>query len=49
MLASCLDVNHDRPSFAVASLRRWWEEMGKSRYPQGKIAKKRQLSVNYCE
>ena len=25
--------DHDTPVFAVASLRRWWEEMGKSRHP----------------
>ena len=25
--------DHDTPAFAAASLRRWWEEMGKSRYP----------------
>ena len=28
--------DHDTPSFAVASLRRWWEEMGKSRYPEAR-------------
>ena len=26
--------DHDTPAFAVASLRRWWAEMGKSRYPE---------------
>jgi hypothetical protein len=26
--------DHDTPAFAVASLRRWWNAMGKSRYPQ---------------
>ena len=25
--------DHDTPSFAVASIRRWWNVMGKSRYP----------------
>ena len=28
--------DHDTPSFAMASLRRWWEEMGKSRYPEAR-------------
>ena len=28
--------DHDTPSFAVASLRWWWEEMGKSRYPEAR-------------
>ena len=28
--------DHDTPSFAVASLRRWWEEMGTSRYPNAR-------------
>ena len=28
--------DHDTPAFAVASLRRWWEEMGKSRYPEAR-------------
>ena len=28
--------DHDTPSFAVASLRRWWAEMGKSRYPEAR-------------
>ena len=26
--------DHDTPAFAVASLRRWWNEMGKHRYPE---------------
>jgi len=26
--------DHDTPAFAVASIRRWWNAMGKSRYPQ---------------
>ena len=26
--------DHDTPAFAVASLRRWWEEMGRRRYPE---------------
>ena len=25
--------DHDTPAFAVASLRQWWEEMGRHRYP----------------
>ncbi|MCY3752159.1 MAG: ISAzo13 family transposase [Gammaproteobacteria bacterium] len=25
--------DHDTPAFAVASLRRWWDEMGRDRYP----------------
>ncbi len=25
--------DHDTPAFAVASLRRWWEELGKQRHP----------------
>ena len=28
--------DHDTPSFAVASLRRWWEEMGDSRYREAR-------------
>ena len=28
--------DHDTPAFAAASLRRWWEEMGKSRYPEAR-------------
>ena len=28
--------DHDTPTFAVASLRRWWEEMGKGRYPEAR-------------
>ena len=28
--------DHDTPAFAVASLRRWWDEMGKSRYPEAR-------------
>ena len=28
--------DHDTPAFAVASLRRWWEGMGKSRYPEAR-------------
>ena len=26
--------DHDTPAFAVASLRRWWNEMGRRRYPE---------------
>lgn len=28
--------DHDTPSFAVASIRRWWSAMGQSRYPDAK-------------
>ena len=28
--------DHDTPTFAVASLRRWWEEMGTRRYPEAR-------------
>ena len=28
--------DHGTPAFAVASLRRWWEEMGRSRYPEAR-------------
>ena len=28
--------DHDTPAFAVASLRRWWEGMGSSRYPNAR-------------
>ena len=28
--------DHDTPAFAVASLRRWWEEMGNRRYPEAR-------------
>ena len=28
--------DHDIPTFAVASLRRWWEEMGTRRYPEAR-------------
>ena len=28
--------DHDTPAFAVASLRRWWNEMGQSRYPEAR-------------
>ena len=28
--------DHETPAFAVAWLRRWWEEMGKSRYPEAR-------------
>ncbi|MCL5445607.1 MAG: ISAzo13 family transposase [Actinobacteria bacterium] len=28
--------DHDTPAFAVASIARWWERMGKSRYPDAK-------------
>lgn len=27
-------INHDTGEFAVASIRRWWEHMGKQRYPK---------------
>ena len=26
--------DHDTPAFAVASLRQWWQEMGRGRYPE---------------
>ena len=26
--------DHDTPAFAVASLRQWWQEMGRHRYPE---------------
>jgi len=29
-------INHDTGEFAVASIRRWWEHLGKSRYPKSK-------------
>ena len=29
--------DHDTPAFAVASLRRWWDEMGKSRCARAKL------------
>ncbi|MBI5078324.1 MAG: ISAzo13 family transposase [Candidatus Yonathbacteria bacterium] len=29
-------INHDTGEFAVASIRRWWENLGKERYPQSK-------------
>ena len=28
--------DHDTPAFAVASLRRWWNELGKRRYPEAR-------------
>ncbi len=28
--------DHDTPAFAVASLRRWWDEMGKRRYSEAR-------------
>ena len=28
--------DHDTPAFAVASLRRWWSELGKRRYPEAR-------------
>ena len=28
--------DHDTPAFAVASLRRWWTELGKQRYPDAR-------------
>ena len=28
--------DHDTPAFAVASLRQWWHEMGRGRYPQAR-------------
>jgi transposase len=29
-------ISHDTAEFAVASIRRWWREMGRPRYPQAK-------------
>jgi Rhodopirellula transposase DDE domain len=29
-------VTHDTPTFAVASIRMWWLEMGRARYPEAK-------------
>src|SRR5579871_10267 len=29
-------IDHDTAAFAVATLRRWWEERGQQRYPQAK-------------
>ena len=29
--------DHDTPAFAVASLRQWWREMGRGRYPAGEL------------
>lgn len=29
-------INHDTGEFAVASIRRWWEYLGRHRYPQSK-------------
>jgi hypothetical protein len=29
-------INHDTGEFSVASIRRWWEQLGKERYPQSK-------------
>ena len=29
-------VSHDTAEFAVASIRRWWQRMGRQRYPQAK-------------
>jgi hypothetical protein len=29
-------IDHDTASFAVATIRRWWQVMGRARYPQAK-------------
>lgn len=29
-------IDHDTAAFAVESIRRWWRELGKPRYPQAK-------------
>jgi transposase len=34
-------ISHDTASFAVSSIRNWWEQMGKERYPQA-----RQIFIN---
>ena len=34
--AVSVGVSHDTAEFAVAAIRRWWERMGRKRYPQGK-------------
>jgi hypothetical protein len=31
-----IGISHDTAAFAVESIRRWWQKMGKKRYPQGK-------------
>lgn len=32
-----VSISHDTASFAVDSIRRWWETMGKKRYPESKV------------
>jgi hypothetical protein len=36
-------IDHDTARFAVASIRRWWEKMGRQRYPQA-----RELLITAC-
>jgi hypothetical protein len=31
-----LGIDHDTAAFAVESIRRWWQELGKARYPNAK-------------
>jgi hypothetical protein len=31
-----LGISHDTAEFAVESIRRWWYDLGKTRYPQPK-------------
>ena len=31
-----MGVDHDTAAFAVESIRRWWQELGRSRYPQAR-------------
>ncbi len=31
-----IGIDHDTGEFAVASIRRWWEDLGKQRYPKSK-------------
>jgi hypothetical protein len=28
-----IGIDHDTAAFAVESIRRWWQELGKTRYP----------------
>ncbi len=30
-------IGHDRASFAVATIRRWWHRTGRARYPQARL------------
>ena len=33
-----LGIDHDTASFAVNAIRRWWQAMGRARYPAGHAA-----------